>query len=102
MEQYKLDLQKVYEANPEVKKQEDEQKKIAKEKRVMLSQLDKSQARHLEYIELVMFTVGHLLKFGEPLKSTPKIKQIIKTGFEKLSEEDVSKLRKGWNDLTVS
>lgn len=40
----------------------------------MLSQLDKSQVRHLEYIELVMFTVGHLLKFSEPLKSTPKIK----------------------------
>lgn len=56
----------------------------------------------MEYVELVMFTVGHLLKFGEPLKSTPKIKQIIKTGFEKLSEEDVSKLRKGWNELTVS
>ncbi|CAL6033464.1 HMG_(High mobility group) box domain-containing protein [Hexamita inflata] len=97
---YKIQLQKFYEENPAEKEKEEKLKQQRKEKKLITNSLDRTQIKMLEMTDLVMYSLGHLYIFPDQLKQTPKIKSIIKAGFDKLDEAEKEKLQQAFSDMS--
>lgn len=73
---YKARLARWYSEHPDEKRREEQARSAQKQRKYLMNNVGKAMHKYIEQPEIVLFTVGHILKYGQTVKNTPKIKSL--------------------------